>query len=164
MKLYIFRHGMTYFSKHDLPYGDQVETAAILPEAVPTIERLASGLLKVPTDVNLSSPFKRCLQTSSIVSEITGKKFTVDEKLRDWDPRNETVEEMIERVLLFCKGLESKHFNSVAICTHGYPINAIVAFFTKGKIEKEDLDNFPDPGVLVTIENQKANYKDYNLS
>src|SRR3989344_7569666 len=138
MNLYIFRHGMTYFSKKDIPYGNQVETAEILPEGIPVIKRLGEYLKDIPTDANFTSPFKRCMQTSGIISDITGKKFQVDHDLHDWDPRVETVENMIARILLFCLKLHATSYSSVTICTHGYPINALIAYFTKGEIKVED--------------------------
>lgn len=154
---------MTHFSKNGLPYGDMVETAEILPEGIPSIKRLGEYLKNIQTDANFTSPYKRCLETSGIVSEITGKKFVVDENLRDWDPRNGTVEEMVERILTFCHNMQHTTYNSLSLCTHGYPINAIVAFFIKGKIESDDLDNYPETGVLTTIEDGKVNYINFNI-
>ena len=164
MKLFIFRHGITYFSKNDIPYGDLIETAEILPEAVPTIKKVGEYLVEIPTNINFTSPYKRCLQTSEIVSGITGKKFEVDENLHDWDPRSETIQEMVERILKFSNKLQNNNVESVAICTHGYPINALIAYFTKGGIQQEDLENYPNPGVLVSIENGKVSFKDFNKS
>ena len=153
---------MTYFAKNNIPYGDQVESAEILEEGIPTIKKLGEYLKDIKTEVNYTSPFKRCIQTSGIVSEITNKKFEVDGKLRDWDPRHETVEEMIERLLSFCRNIENTNHNSLSICTHGYPINALIAYFTKREIKVEDLDNYPNPGVLTMIAEGKVNYKDFN--
>lgn len=162
MDLYIFRHGQTYFSKNHIPYGDKVESAEILDEGIPVIKRLAEHLKKLPTDRNFTSPFLRCVKTSQIVSEITGKQFEVDQDLRDWDPRTEAVQQVINRILDFCKLLETKNQGSIAICTHGYPIGALISYFTKGKIEESDLPNYPNPGVLVTIESGKVGFKDFN--
>jgi broad specificity phosphatase PhoE len=162
MRLYIFRHGKTYFSVNNLPYGDQVENAEILPESIPTIKNLAVYLRDILTEANITSPYKRCLQTSSIVSDITGKKFDIDVNLRDWDPRNETKEDLIKRIIVFGRHIMTNDYKSVLVCTHGYPINALIAFFTKGEIKESDLDNFPDPGVLVTIDGGKVSYKDFN--
>ena len=162
MNLYIFRHGETYFTKHDIDYGDKVETAEILEEGKLAIIKLANYLKEIKTDANFTSPFKRCTQTSDIVADVTSKKFAKDERLHDWVPEKETVKEVIQRILNFSKELEAKNFQSVAICTHGYPINALIAYFTKGFIREIDLDNFPDCGVLVSIEEGKESYKDFN--
>ena len=164
MNLYIFRHGQTYFSKNNILYGNKIETAEILAEGIPIVKKLAEYLKGIKTDANFTSPYKRCVQTSGLVLEITGKKFTVDENLRDWDPGKETVEDMIKRIKVFSKKLDASRYSSVSICTHGFPINAIIAYFTKGKIERADLENYPNPGVLVTIENGKVSYKDFNLN
>lgn len=162
MKHYIFRHGETYFSKHDIPYGDQVETAEILPEKIPVIEKLARYLNDIPTDTNFSSPFKRCRQTVEIVSKITGKVFSFDERLHDWIPEKESKKALIERVIRFAEELKISSNKSVAICTHGYPINALIAYFTKGYVRESDLDNFPSTGVLVSIIDGKVSFNDFN--
>jgi len=162
VKLYIFRHGITYFSKNRLPYGDSIETAEILPEGIPAIKRMGNYLRDVHTDSNFTSPYKRCIQTSLIISGVSSKKFKMDTNLRDWDPQKETVEGMIKRLYRFSAQLATNNHTSVAICTHGYPINALIAYFTKGTIDKGDLDSFPDPGVLVIVDNKKVVYKDFN--
>lgn len=162
MNLYIFRHGATYFSKNHIPYGDQIETAEILPEGIPAIKRLAEHLKIIPSDKNLTSPFVRCVKTSGIVSETSGKQFEIDKELRDWDPRSETTREMISRILRFTDRLRSGKYKSVCICTHGYPINALIAYFTKGEIKESDLPKFPNTGVLSIIKSGKVKYKDFN--
>jgi broad specificity phosphatase PhoE len=162
MKLFIFRHGETYFSKNDIPYGDKGKSAEILPEKIPIVEKLANWLKDVPTDINFSSPLKRCKQTVEIISKITGKKFTFDERLRDWEPDEESVQDTITRVVNFAKEIESKNYKSVAICTHGYPINVLTAYFLKGFVRQVDLENFPRPGVLVSVDGKNVSYKDFN--
>lgn len=162
MNIYIFRHAETYFSKNQIAYRDQIESADILPEGIPAIERLAKYLNDIKTEVNFTSPYKRCQQTSKIVSDITSKKFETDDDLRDWDPRKERTEEMIKRILKFSRNLQSTNLKSALICTHGYPINALIAYFTKGFIREADLPNFPNPGVLVSIIDGKVAFKDFN--
>ena len=162
MNLYVFRHGETYFSKNNLPYGDKVKTAEMLPEGIPAVERLARYLKNIPTDANFSSPFKRCRKTSEIVQQITGKEFTFDERLQDWIPEEESVPDVIRRATDFAKEIENRNCKSVAICTHGYPINALVAYFTKGFVREADLENFPKPGVLVSVKNKKASFKNFS--
>ena len=102
MDLYIFRHGTTYFSKTDIPYGDKMETAEILPEAYAPIEKLADYLKDITTGANYSSPYKRCVQTVQIVEKTTQKKFTFDDRLKDWYLGKETINTMLERITNFC--------------------------------------------------------------
>lgn len=161
MNYYIFRHGETYFSKHHIPYGDQVETAEILPEKIPVIEKLANYFKDIPTDTNFSSPYRRCHQTVEIVSKITGKIFSFDYRLRDWIPEKETKRQLIDRVTKFVEEIKTQPVNSVSICTHGYPINAIVTYLTQGFVREEDLENFPRPGVVVSVIDGKVSYKDF---
>ena len=60
MNFYIFRHGATYYSKYDISYGEQVETAEILPEGIAAVKRLGKYLKNIDTDFNVSSPYQRC--------------------------------------------------------------------------------------------------------
>src|SRR4030066_2181504 len=116
MDLYIFRHGETYFSKFDIPYGEMIESAEILPEAVPVIEKLAKHFQNVKTDANFSSPFVRCRQTVEIVEKISGKKFIYENELKDWHLGKETLDNMILRIKNFYEELIKKNYKSVAIC------------------------------------------------
>jgi broad specificity phosphatase PhoE len=162
MNFYIFRHAMTYFSKNDVPYGDQVESAEILPEGIPIVKKLALYLKNIKTDVNFSSPYKRCRQTVEIVKEITGKDFTFDERLHDYNPRNENIEEMFKRLTGLYGILKEKNYKNVAICTHGFPIATLIALMTKGKVDESDLENYPDTGILVIVKDKKVEYLDFN--
>ena len=162
MDFYIFRHGETYFSKLDIPYGDMMDSAEILPESVPVIEKLAKYFQNIETDANLSSPFLRCKQTVKIVEKIAGKKFFYEDELKDWILGKESLEKMILRIKDFYGKLIKKNYKSVAICTHGYPINTLIALATKGTVKNSDLYNYPQPGVLVVIKNKKKKYINFN--
>jgi broad specificity phosphatase PhoE len=162
MDFYIFRHGETYFSKLDIPYGDMIESAEILPEALPVIEKLAKYFQNIDTDTNFASPFVRCRQTVEIIEKIAGKKFVYEDKLKDWNLGKESLEKMILRIKDFYEKLMKKNYKSVAICTHGYPINALIALATKGEATNSDLYNYPRTGVLIIIKNKKKDYLDFN--
>jgi broad specificity phosphatase PhoE len=162
MILYIFRHAETYFSKHDIPYGEMMESAEILPEGIPAVESLAKYLQGVETDANFSSPYIRCRQTIEIIEGVTEKKFLFDEKLKDWDSRKETLGKMISRIKNFYAELARSNYQNIAICTHGYPINALIALAKKGRVKSSDLYHYPQPGVLVIIKNKEVNYVDFN--
>jgi len=162
MKLYVFRHGVTYFSKNGLNYGEHLKDAKILPEGVPAIEKIAEYLKNIKSDINYTSPYLRCIQTTNIITRITSKKFEVDENLIDFDPQTENRSIVIKRMLTFSKKLESQKPESATVCTHGFPINTLIAYFTKGFVREADLDNFPDPGILITIEDKKAKFNNFN--
>jgi broad specificity phosphatase PhoE len=162
MDFFIFRHGETYFSKFDVSYGDMMESAEILPEGIPTIERLGKYMKDVETDANFSSPYLRCRQTVEIIERIAHKKFVYEERLKDMSQDKETIESMIKRISGFYKELIKEKYNSVAICSHGYPINVLSALATKGRVNNTDLYNYPQSGVLVIIKNKKKEYLDFN--
>lgn len=162
MDYFIFRHGETYFSKNEISYGDAVESAEILPEGIPTIKKLANYLKDIPTDVNYSSPFKRCRQTVEIVSKITSKKYIFDDRLHDWLPEKETIQDVIDRVKDFYNEISTIPYNSVSICTHGYPISGLIQLIKLGRVNEAELDNFPDPGVLTIISSNNLKTIDFN--
>jgi len=161
-KFYIFRHAETYFSKFDISYGEQTESAEILPEGISAIKKMAEFLAKIKTDANFSSPYRRCRQTVEIVKEISKKEFLFDDRLRDWYKGKEEVEIMISRIKDFFEELKSKNFKTIAICTHGYPINTLIALATKGDVKTSDLQDYPKPGILVEIVDRKVKYLDFD--
>ena len=152
MDYYIFRHAQTYYSKNKVEYGKHAKDAEILPEGIPSIKRLANYLKEIPTDKNYVSSYKRCQETANIVTEITSKKFEVEERLRDYSPAfEETVEEMIERIKSFFESLNAAPYKSVAICSHGFPIGALKQLILGKTVDPQKLDDYPKPGVLLII-------------
>jgi len=164
MKYFIFRHAITYFNKNRIPYGGKVETAEILPEGIPIIKKIGVYLAKKDIDAYFSSPYKRCVQTTQIIENIIDKKFVLDERIAEEmiNRKKETFEEMVERLSNFVDFTKTKKFKTVAICSHGWPIAALVALITKGEVKLEDLDNYPKPGFLIEINNKVAKYSDFN--
>lgn len=155
---------MTYFSKNHVEYGNQIESAEILPEGIPAAEKLAEYLKNIPTDANYSSPYKRCVETVEIIKQISGKEFVFDERLKDYDPKKNKIEEMISKIKNFTDFLKNNDFKNVAICTHGYPINAIINLTVKGKVDQSDLENYPDTGILVIIKDKQPRVRNPRFS
>jgi broad specificity phosphatase PhoE len=164
MIYYIFRHGETFYTKNNFPYGENFETAEILPESVPVIERIGEYLKDKIADNNYTSPFKRALQTVEIVEKITGKKFVVDERLREegLSRAKESINQLEERLNCFVADMDSKNVSNIAVCSHGWPIAALIAILTKGNVTKMDLSCFPKCGVLTVIEGKSIKTLDFN--
>jgi broad specificity phosphatase PhoE len=164
MNYYLLRHAESYFSKHHIPYGDQVETAEILPEGIPITKEIGKYLAKQDIDAFFASPYKRSVQTARIIEKIVNKKFTLDKRIEEEKikRKKETFEEMFERLENFLDYIKSKKFESVAICSHGWPLAALFALITKGQVTLEDLDNYPKPGLLIEIKNKSVKYHDFN--
>lgn len=160
MKYYIFRHGETFFTKNDLPYGDQAKTAPILEEGVSAIKRLGKYLKDKETDAHFSSPYPRCKQTVKIIKNIIGKQFSFDDRLHDFDA--ESINDMANRLKSFYEELKGKNYKNIAICTHGFPIAVLKNLIIKEKFTLADLSNYPKPGILVEIENKKIEPIDFN--
>ncbi|MFC1600543.1 phosphoglycerate mutase family protein [Patescibacteria group bacterium] len=160
MNYYIFRHGETFFTKNDLPYGDQAETAQVLEEGIPAIKALAKYLKNKNTNAHFSSPYPRCKQTAGIVEKFIQKKFIYDNRLHDFNA--ESINNMVNRLKSFYEELKSKNYKNIAICTHGYPIAVLRSLITKDKFTLADLNSYPKPGMLVEIENGKTKLINFN--
>jgi len=155
MDLYIFRHGETYQTKHDVHYGENVYKAEILPEAEPITKKLAAYLKKTNLDANFSSPYLRCRQTVEIVSKVTDEKYEFDNRISEYIVDLETFTNFQKRIKDFINELKDKKYKSVALCSHGYPIAALTEYAQKGKITEENLPNYPQPGIIWVINNKK---------
>lgn len=162
MKFYIFRHGETFESKHDIPYADNIEKAEILPERIPIVKKLANYIKSKEIDAYYSSTYLRCKQTSTIISEITEKDFVYDENLGEFRRERETIEIFISRVKSFFDKLKLKDYQSIAICTHGYVVAALRELITQGYVQEERLNDYPRTGVIVQAEDGKINSIDFN--
>jgi len=164
MKYYIFRHSETFFSKYHIPYGPFQDSARILSKGIPTTRRLASYLKAIPTDAYFSSPYLRCRQTVEIIEKEAGVKFTVDPRLAEEmiTHGQESFEALEKRISSFIAEIKAKNYQTVAVCSHGWPIACLVALVTKGKATRKDLDLYPNPGVLFCIEGKKMKEINFN--
>ena len=164
MDFYIFRHGETFFTKHKIPYyQEQIVTAEILSEGIPVIKKIAEKLKEIPTDANFTSPYKRCLQTTEIISKISGKKFTIDKRLHDFNTYiGESITKVVERISSFYEDLKRNNYKSVAVCTHGYPTSILKCLIIEGAFRLEKLNSYPKPGVLTIIKNGKIKSINFN--
>jgi len=163
MEFYIFRHGETLESSKGIHYSaENVKTADILPGSRAVIKGLAEYLKSVPTDFNTSSPLIRCVNTTKIINEVTGKVFVYDERLTEFTFQlGETFEQMAERTKNFLEELKTKNYKSIAICTHGAGISALKHLITKGEYTLEDLQDYPKPGVLLIIRDKEVEYLNF---
>ncbi|OGM20638.1 hypothetical protein A2955_02965 [Candidatus Woesebacteria bacterium RIFCSPLOWO2_01_FULL_37_19] len=164
MTYYIFRHGETHESKYKINYGENIETAEILPEATPVTKRLAYYLKNERVGAYFSSPYLRCKQTMEIIKKITGKGVVYDKRIGEEKVnRNlETFEDMFARVKEFHNSLIQKNIKSASICTHGGPIAILSSLILSGKVNQDDLSNYPKTGVLLVIEEGKLKSLDFN--
>jgi broad specificity phosphatase PhoE len=165
MNFYIFRHGETFQTKHDVHYGSKIETAEILPEGIPAIKRVANYLKDKTSNKKgeyFSSPYLRCKQTVEIVKKIVNKKFKFEKYLGEYREDKETFGEFASRIDNFLKELKNVKIQNVTICTHGGVMAGLKHFILNGKFEEIDLYDFPKPGVLLEMKNGKMNRIDFN--
>lgn len=157
---YIFRHGETFSTRDKVPYGDRQYEAEILPEGIPAIKRLAEYIKYTKTDFHYTSQIMRCLQTSQIVTEITGKKFEQEQLFNEF--LEESFLEFKDRVSIVVERLQAQRGRSYLICTHGAVISALKHLIIYGEYDEHDLMDFPLPGTLMIINNTGSEIVDFN--
>lgn len=162
MTYYIFRHGQTFESKHKILYGENVEKAEILLEGIPTVKKIGEFIKEKNVDAFFASPYLRCRQTVSIISEIIGKEFQFDDKLGEFRREREGIPDFINRVKNFLELKIDSSIKSIAICTHGYVVSALRELIINGHVQEERLNDYPETGVIVKIENKIATIMDFN--
>ena len=148
---YIFRHGLATHSKNG--YGDKILTAEVLPEGIPPVQRIGQYLTLMPYDYGARSEFLRCQQTAAIVTDITGRAFTPDKRLNE--QYQETFESVRDRVRLFVDEMNASSHTHIWVCTHGIVIAALKHLITRGSFERNDENDYIQPGeVLLIRDNQ----------
>lgn len=157
---YIIRHGETFATKRKSIYGFRIFSAPILDEGIPVIKKMASHLKSIPTDLNVSSPVKRCRQTVGIVSSVTGKEFSYDNRLSEYFI--ETFGYFRGRIKKFLLFTESSPYQNVLICTHGAVIAGLTHLILENEFKRSQIMNFPPPGVITQIKNNKMTRIDFN--
>ncbi len=159
---FFFRHAL---ATHRLDgYGDEIVTAEILPEGKPPVERMASFLKEIPTDLQYVSPLKRCQQTAHIVSSITGKHFVVDGRLTEYrgEVPEESITDLRKRCQDFLRELESTDSRTILICTHGAVIAALYHLLVKKDFTEKDQYDYPATGELWSLRDGQLESFDFN--
>jgi len=155
---YLFRHGLATHSKYG--YGRKILTVSILPEGIPAIKRLADALKDIPNSIQKSSEFVRCRETSSIITQATGKIFEGDARLNE--KYHEKIYEVRMRVRDFLNEVMSLPQQNIIICTHGVIISAIKNLLVHNKFVTKHLHNFPQTGELMIVEEKRVKIINFN--
>ncbi len=132
--IYLIRHATPDWDRHDLPYH--------LPPGPPlTAEGLAEAyalgdfLRQEEGLVLFSSPLERCTQTARIISQATGASTTIDDRLIEWQPEENTdaVRRRAQSVLDFILSEERASLSDgkdvAGMVTHGGPIGVFLELF-----------------------------------
>lgn len=157
---YIFRHGQTFATKAGTGYGIRIFSASIIQEGIPAIKKMGEYLKNIPLEYQLTSNVRRCIQTTSIITEITGKSFEKDKRLNEYFL--ETFGYFRERITSVIKDIEKTNYEKIAICTHGGGIAIIKNLLINKKIKPSDIFSFPDPGRLIIIKDNKLEEINFN--
>lgn len=158
---YIFRHGETFATKMKRWYWHKLYSAPILDEGKPVITKLAEYLKNIPSEYNVSSPFLRCRQTTEIVTNVTGKKFEIDRRIREYE-FFELPYFLKRRVINFLIEMENSPHQNIIICTHAIIIEMLIQYLTKGQISFRHRIVAPLPGVLTVITGKQLKQIDFN--
>lgn len=164
---YIFRHGDTIETDNPLVgfFGHKESDSRsinILPKATPALARIGEYLKNIPTDANFSSPYPRCLDSAKIVESVSAKKFVADERIRELEKNGENFNEFTSRIKDFLKEIAEKKYSFVLICTHGAVIAAIKHFETGRRFFPFQVFDYPRPGNLVIIKEEKVSQINFN--
>lgn len=143
-----------------MDYGDDQYTAEILTDAVPSIKRLGMYLKNIHTDKAYTSELLRCLQTSQIVTDMTGKEFEKFPLLNEFTEK--TFEEFKKRAQKLIDKLEENKKTTYLLCTHGAVISALKHLLIFGEYKHENLMDFPVAGSLMIIDRSGSEVMDFN--
>jgi broad specificity phosphatase PhoE len=157
---YLVRHGLATHSTHG--YGKRKLTAALLPEGVPAIQKMAQFLKTVPTSTNISSEIIRCRETSAIIEGVTGKKFIFDARLNE--DYHETIGELRTRVHSFLDSVFKSSHTHIIVCTHGVIVSAIKNLLVNGAFVTRHMRtyDYPQTGELMIIEGKNIRLINFN--
>ena len=164
-ELILVRHGESQYNAFLTDHLDSELTPAGIEQARVTGKFLREQFGNIQTFFGITSPYRRCLQTSRIIREETGLEFTVSPGPREimlkyesaevknhqehfpefiWQHSNdllfkmETVDQYISRMVQFHKSLSHE---KALIVSHGTPVNTIFEL-TTGLEAKADTVNF----------------------
>lgn len=165
MKLYIFRHAIARLPGQH--YDSEVLLAPILPQGVYPTKKIGKYLKEKRVDFYVTSEVLRCRQTAEIVSNVIGKKFSLDKNLNEFHPynlwMNESFTHFKKRITTFLQEMEKSKYKSIVICSHASVIVAIIRYLKEEDFSESDIvTNYPIPGVLLIVENGKVKEIDFN--
>jgi broad specificity phosphatase PhoE len=163
---YIFRHGDTKDSGSLLAkiFGHRGDSRIfpILSEGMPALEKIGRFLKNISTDANFYSPYLRCIDSANIVGVIANKKYKSDERIQELEKNGEKFIDFKKRVSDFLIEIDKKNYSAVSICTHGAVIAAIKHLKTRGKFFFFQVWDFPAPGNMTIIKNDKVSLVNFN--
>lgn len=165
-RLYLFRHAATEVTEEQdrlgvvIAYGDTNLTAPILPDYFEPVLKIAWFLSFQDLTGGFTSPVLRCKQTVEKIEDILGLGFEDDPNIGEGvGETNERVETRLRTFL--DEKVTGRNHSTLAICTHAANISGIVSLLI-GIPKVTDPLQFPDPGVLTTIEGGKVTELDFN--
>ena len=155
----IFRHGLA--TKSTTGYGEEIMSAPLLDEAIPVMEKLAEFLKTEVGDFQYSSEMLRCRQTAEIVTRVTGKEFSFDARLNEYnqepflqfaDRVNDFLEDIIEKADRFKQQrVGTQEPVTIWICTHGAVVAGLKHLLMEGTFSQEYQLDYTQPGELLEI-------------
>jgi len=164
---YIIRHSLA--TRSTSGYGDQILDASILPDTVPAIEEMAGYLHTIGDSINVSSELLRCRQTAAIITAKTGKQFIFDKRLNEFveEPPKFVTETFVDfkaRVISFVQTISRTNSERIIVVTHGAVVSALMHYIVQGDVTENELLDYPDCGVMITIHHKSVTQKDFRIT
>lgn len=158
----LFRHGLATNSLQG--YGNQIISAQLLPEAIPSIQRMAIFLKEIKTDSHFVSPIRRCQETVAIITSVTDKKFITDPRLTEFQGEipGETILDLRDRSQSFLKDIKQNIDQTTLVCSHGAVIAALKYLILTNNFVEADQYDYPATGEIWIIHDQKVESFDFN--
>ncbi|MBI1839220.1 MAG: class I tRNA ligase family protein, partial [Candidatus Colwellbacteria bacterium] len=181
-KFFILRHGEATHNVSDvIASGPEKNNhmSVLTEKGRKQIEAVAKKIKKKGADIIFSSPYKRALQTSKLISDLTKTKVIVDKRLREIDcgtfnwrkvsehkkffkepieeftknpPAGENLNEVKTRVAEFIKDINSQYRNkNIMIVSHGDPLWMLEAVSRSLKNEEALALSYIETGELKEI-------------
>ena len=158
--IYLFRHGETYFSKNEVPYGENELTAHILPESHTSIEKIGEYLKIQSIELALRSEFLRCQETAEIIEKSTSMHFEANSLLNEFtETEFDEFKQRMEKLTEFLMASEKQH---IALCTHGAVIAALKRLLLKKEFVAHHLMYYPKTGEVLKIKGEKIEEINFN--
>ncbi|HEX2916686.1 MAG TPA: phosphoglycerate mutase family protein [Chloroflexia bacterium] len=133
--IYYHRHGETYFSARNAPYGDKEHEALLTETGRKQVQMLGLELARRgPFDLYLTSPLPRAIQTASIVQNHLNMEMQVEPALVEGI--REPADKIWERVDKLVQRLISSPQEKILLSTHGYICCVLAALF-RGQTRRE---------------------------
>lgn len=157
---YIVRHGHTFATKLNVPYGSFVFSAKLLPESYPALHSIGKYLQKTHFDYFCSSEISRCRETASILEQELHITYETTPRLNEF--ANESIHELADRVRSFLAYTKKQQYTSILIVTHGAVIACLKHLVLHDSFSLLQLSDYSGPETLAVLSKDSWKVMDFS--